>query len=100
MRTNIFRYRFEASVPTGAIATCLILAIWGCQALHGEVQTRLEVAFFYDPLRRAWEIETQGPVSRAFNCLFLGFLTRLVGQSGFVLEQLVAEIPVDEEAAA
>lgn len=88
MSTEIYRYDFEETVPTEDIEAALLLAVWSCEALHGESQTRLDAAHFLDPAERTCVIEANTPVGRDFNRLFVAFLRREFGEDVFRVTRL------------
>ena len=57
MSTEIYHYDFEEVVPTEEIEASLILAVWSCEALHGEAQVRLDAAHFLDVAERKCVID-------------------------------------------
>ena len=57
MMTEIYRYDFEEIVPVEEIEASLLLAVWGCEALHGESQVRLDAAHYLDVEQRACVID-------------------------------------------
>lgn len=91
MTANLYRYTFDESVPIGDIESALLLAIWGCEALHGEAQTRLDVAHYFDPTELACVIDAGTRVGRDFNRLFTGLVRREIGEDAFHVERIQAQ---------
>lgn len=91
MTAEVYRYGFGETVSTEDIESALLLAVWGCEALHGEAQTRLDAAHFLDPDKRACVIAAGTPVGRDFNRLFVGFIGREVGPDSFTIERVAHE---------
>jgi hypothetical protein len=85
--TEIYRYKFEESLAAEDIEAALLLAIWGCEALHGEAQTRLDAAHFLDLEARACIIDAGTAVGRDFCRLFVNFLRRECGDDAFSVER-------------
>ena len=83
MSTEIYRYDFEEVVPTEEIEASLLLAVWSCEALHGEAQVRLDAAHFLDVAERKCVIDANTPVGRDLNKLFVAFLRREYGEDAF-----------------
>jgi hypothetical protein len=100
MTTDLYRYAFDERVPPEDIDAALLLAIWGCEALHGEAPTRLDAAHYLDPDRRACVIDAGTPVGRDLNRLFVGFIGREVGADAFQIERLTERTHQPQEAAA
>jgi hypothetical protein len=88
MPTELYRYDFDATVLTEDIEAALFLAVWGCEALHGEAQTRLDAALYFAPNRRAYVIDAGTAVGRDLNRVFVGFITRCVGADVFTVERI------------
>ena len=70
------------------------------ESLHGEGQTRLDVAHFLDPTTRACVIDTGSPVGRDFNRLFIGFVRREFGEDAFHVERVESESEMPRDPAA
>lgn len=85
MAADLYRYDFDEKTPAEDIDAALLLAIWGCEALHGEVRTRLDAAHYVDPAERACVIDAGTPVGRDLNRLFAGFLAREIGADAFTV---------------
>ena len=49
MTPEVYRTTFAPGVPREDVEASLLLAIWGTQSLHGEVQARLDAAHSLDP---------------------------------------------------
>lgn len=98
MTREVYRYTFALGVPAEEVEASLLLAIWGTQSLHGEVQARLDAAHYLDPRGNSCVIDAGTPVGRDFNRLFLGFLQREFGPDSFRVERVTA--PRAEQAAA
>ncbi len=88
MSTEIYRYDFEEVVPTEEIEASLLLAVWSCEALHGEAQVRLDAAHFLDVAERQCVIDANTPVGRDLNKLFVGFLRREFGEDIFQVNRI------------
>jgi hypothetical protein len=86
--TNAYRYRFNEATPMEDVEAALLLAIWGCEALHGEAQTRLDAAHFLDVDARACVIDAGTDVGRDFCRLFLTFIRRECGEDAFQVERV------------
>jgi hypothetical protein len=91
MSRTVYRYRFEPFVEAADVEASLLLAIWGCEALHGESQTRLDAAHFFDADGRACVIDATTPVGRDLNRLFAGFLRREYGEDAFTVKRSVEQ---------
>jgi hypothetical protein len=88
MTREVYRYTFAPGVPTEDVEASLLLAIWGTQSLHGEVQARLDAAHYLDPRGGGCVIDAGTPVGRDFNRLILGFLQREFGPDSFRVERV------------
>ena len=92
MTAALYRYEFDRTVSRADVESALLLALWGCEALHGEAQTRLDAAHYLAPDKRACVIDAGTPVGRDFNRLFVGFLTREMDADAFTTRRLVRDI--------
>lgn len=90
MVTDIYRYSFNELVPTEDVEAALLLAIWGCEALHGEAQTRLDASHYFDTAARACVIDAGTAVGRDFSRLFVCFLRRECGEDTFQVERVAS----------
>ena len=93
MTTEIYRYDFAGEVPTEDIEASLLLAVWSCEALHGEAQTRLDTAHYLDAAERTCVVDAGTPVGRDLNRLFVAFLRREFGADSFHVRR-VSKAPV------
>lgn len=100
MTKQLYRYTFPAEVPIEEIEVSLLLAVMATESLHGESQTRLDVAHFLDPTKRACVIDAGTPVGRDFNRLFIGFIRREFGEDAFRVERVESKSETPCEPAA
>jgi hypothetical protein len=87
MPREVYCYTF-AAVPAEDVEAALLLALWGTESLHGEVQVRLEAVYSFDPTGRIGVIDAGTPVGRDLNRLFLGFLQREFGPDSFRVNRI------------
>jgi hypothetical protein len=99
MTTNVYRYEFTDAVPAAEIETTLVLSLFAVEALHGESQTRLDVAHAFDPKLRSVVIDGSTDVGRDLNRVFIGFITREFGPGSFRVER-IHRSPKPEPVAA
>jgi hypothetical protein len=97
MATDLYRYEFDEKVPTEDVESALLLAIWGCEALHGEAQTRLDAAHYLDPNKRACVVDAGTLVGRDLNRLFVRFVSREFGEDSFRVKR-VPKLPASAAA--
>jgi hypothetical protein len=91
MNPQFYRYRFRIDVPLADIEASLALARLATQALHGQSQTRIDVACGLEPLAHACIIEATTHVGQDFNRLFVGFVSHEFGEDAFQVARLVPE---------
>jgi hypothetical protein len=84
----IYRYTLGASVPAEEVEVTLLLAIIATEALHGEVQSRLDVSHTYDPDRRVVAIDASTPAGRDLSKLLAGFLSTEFGADSCTVERI------------
>ncbi|RIK82906.1 MAG: hypothetical protein DCC68_05165 [Planctomycetota bacterium] len=100
MATDLYRYKFDENVSVEDVEAALLLAVWGCEALHGESQTRLDAAHYLHPASRACVIHAGTLVGRDLNRLFVRFLERELGPDSFRIERITRTDHQPKEAAA
>lgn len=93
MSKEIYRYAFVPEVSLEEVEASLVLAIFATESLHGESQTRLDAAHYFDGLARKCVIDSSTPVGRDLNKLFVGFLQREFGEDTFHVERSVVNAP-------
>jgi hypothetical protein len=92
MTASLYCYQFDKTVSPEDIASALLLAIWGCEALHGEAQTRLDAAHCFYPEKRACVIDATTLAGRDFNRLFVGFVTREIDAEAFSIRRVTIQV--------
>jgi hypothetical protein len=90
MTHDIYRYSFDAEVPTEEVEASLLLAILATEGLHGEAQVRLDAGHCFDAALRRCVIDAGTAVGRDLNKLFTNFLRREFGEDSFQVERLEA----------
>lgn len=88
MPSDVYRYRFDESVPGEEVETTLVLSVFAVEALHGEAQTRLDAAHAYDGGKRSVAIDASTAVGRDLNRVFVGLITREFGAASFRVERV------------
>lgn len=91
MAKEIYRYAFSADVPLEEVEASIVLSIFAVESLHGETETRLREAHYFDASVRKCVVDASNDVGRDFNKIFLGFLMREFGPDGFEVEQLESD---------
>jgi hypothetical protein len=100
MTKALYRYEFPEAAPIEEVEITLLLAAFGVESLHGEVQARLDAAHAFDPDKRTCVIDASTPVGHDLNKLFAGFLRREFGTGCFTVERLDGTAPPKAAAAA
>src|SRR4051794_7912658 len=90
MTQELYRYTFAAEVPAEEVEASLLLALFAVESLHGEAQTRLDAAHYFDADRRACVIDAGTAVGRDLSRIFTGFLAREFGPGSFQVERVEA----------
>jgi hypothetical protein len=84
----VYRYTIGASVPAEEVEVTILLALIATEALHGEVESRLDVSHTYDPDRRVVAIDAATPAGRDLSKLLAGFLSTEFGAGSFTVERV------------
>jgi len=100
MTKNLYRYEFDETASTEDIESALLLAIWGCEALHGEAETRLDASHYLDPTKRALVVDASTPVGRDLNRLFTGFIGHELGPDAFAIEHVTDQVQLHHQETA
>lgn len=79
------RYTFNKSVPTTAVESSLILALWSCESLHGEARVQLDAFYEFQAERRGLIIDSGTDVGQDLNKLFVGLMQREFGNGAFAV---------------
>lgn len=88
MTNEVYRFVFCEDVSLEEVESSLVLAILGTESLHGESQTRLDAAHYFDSDARACVIEAGTEVGRTLNRLFVGFIRREFGEDAYSVERV------------
>lgn len=83
-----YRYRFNPDVDMEDVEAAMVLAAWGVESLHGEIQARLASGHVLDPVGNVCVIDVSTAAGEDFNTLFYGFVRREVDDACFVIERL------------
>ena len=98
MSREVYRYDFAPDACVEEVEASLLLAILAVESLYGESRVRLDVAHFFDPVRRACVIDAGTPVGRDLSRLFTGFIGREFGADAFTVQRI--KQPDTKEAVA
>lgn len=91
MAQSIYRYTFPTTVPLQDVESSILLAIWGTESLHGEIQARLDASHYLDLDLRVCVVDARTEAGADFNRLFAGFLRREFGDDAFKVERIDPE---------
>ena len=69
MAKEIYRYAFVPDIDIDEVEASLVLAIFATESLHGESQTRLDAAHYFDNVMRKCVIDSSTAVGRDLNKL-------------------------------
>jgi hypothetical protein len=94
MKSEVYRYSFESTVPFEDVEASFVLAIMAAESLHGESQVRLDAGHASDSAKRSFAIDASTSVGRDLNRLFLGFLRREFGEDSFRVDRVSGDEPV------
>jgi hypothetical protein len=80
-------YHFESHVSFDDVEAALLLAAVSAESLHGPTSARLDLAYAMDVEQRLCVLDDSSLPARDFNKLFLGLLTRDLGEAAFEVER-------------
>lgn len=87
MNNDGYRYTFGERIPSHDIESTLLMAIWSCEAIHGEDQTRLDAQHAFDADKRTCVIDAGTAVGRDFNKFFASLIRREFGADSFNVQR-------------
>jgi len=90
MRSDIYRYVFNDSVPIEEAEATLHLAILAAESLFGESRVRMDEAYSIDEGARVCVIDATSEVGRSICRIFTGYLIREFGQDRFTVRAAAA----------
>ena len=93
MTRDIYRYRFNESIPLREAEESLLLAVLAVESLYGRSPVRLDAAFYLDREKRSCVVDAGSEVGRAIARIFTGFLTRQFGEESFRVERAEPAAP-------
>ncbi len=85
MRSDIYRYAFNETVPIEEAEATLHLAIIAAESLFGESRVRMDTAYTIDEGARVCVIDGSNEVGRSIGRIFTGYLIREFGQDRFMV---------------
>ena len=88
MNGSAFRYDFGADVPMEEVQASILLAMLGCESLHGETDVHLNTTYTLDAAKRSCVVDVSNDVGRDLNRLFAGFLRREFGRGQFSVKRV------------
>lgn len=94
MTQIMYRYIFDPKSSIETIEAALLLGIVGVESLYGESQARLDVQHILDRQKRACTLDASTRIGRDLNRLFIGYLRREFGESGFRVRRIQAAAAV------
>jgi hypothetical protein len=97
---EVYRYKFDASVPIEDIEASLLLALLSVESIHGESQVRLDAAHFLDAETHTCTVDANTDVGRDLNRLFTGFVRREFGEDMFQVKRMDAAAAGEPAGAA
>lgn len=83
-----YRFSFSPELPAPSIAAALLLATIAVRGLHGEAQTRLDLAQAIEVSGPDVAIEATTVVGRDLAKVFTAFLVRQFGGDAFRIERI------------
>ena len=83
MTENVYRFKFEPSVPIVEAELTLHLAMYAIEGLYGQARVRLEAAYHLDAERRTILVDGGTEVGAALVKVFTRLLIREFGEDGF-----------------
>ena len=88
MQSEIYRYRFDKSLPINEVEESLMLAVLAAESIHGRSAVRLASAFCLDSEKRSCVVDGGTEVGHHIASIFTGFLGKQYGDEAFKVERL------------
>jgi len=87
MTHDIYKYRFDESVPAQELEDTFMLAMLAVESLHGRSRMRMESRFNLDKARRTCVIDASTDVGSDLARIFTGFATKEYGERSVLIER-------------
>jgi hypothetical protein len=97
MNECAYRYEFGTDVPMEEVKASILLAVLGCESLHGETEVHLNAVYTLDHKQRACVIDVSSEVGKDLNRLFAGFVRREFGRSRFQVRRLDTKVGISKD---
>jgi len=91
MKRDIYRYKFDRTVPIHDVEETLLLSVMATESLHGRSLIRLDAAFCLDKGKRSCVVDAATAVGRDIARIFTGFLSREFGEDAFKVERVARD---------
>lgn len=91
MTGNVFRFKFEPTVPLAEAELSLHLAAFAVEGLFGEARVRLEASYHLDDADRSITVDGGTEVGAALVKVFTRLLLREFGEEGFHVRPATAQ---------
>jgi len=85
---NVYRYRFNKSVPMQDVEESLLLAVLAAECLYGEARVRLDAGYSISEEKRAIVVDASTQVGHDICRIFTGFAIKEFGEDGFHVERV------------
>ena len=89
--TEVYRYKFDKSVPIQEAIESLYLAIFASEGIHGRAQVLLAAGYAFDRRKRTLVVAAGSAVGRTICRIFTALLARQFGETGFKVEHVEGE---------
>lgn len=86
--SDVYRYEFLNHIEPVEIEAAILLSILAAEDLHGQTQTLLGVAYYFDADDRTCVVDATSEAGRDFNRLFAGFVRREFGEASFRVDRI------------
>ncbi|HMO36001.1 MAG TPA: hypothetical protein PKA06_08160 [Gemmatales bacterium] len=91
MSRTLSRLQYREDVPAEEVEAMLHLALLALQSLHGDPQTRFQVALSLNAGKRECLIDDSTPLGSELGCIFLGFLQAAFEPEAIRVDRVISQ---------
>ena len=100
MTAAVYRFTFPEDAPLDQAEMTLHLSIFAVEGLFGAARVRLEFSYFIDEDSRLILVDGTNAVGTMIVRIFTNLLLRELGENGFHVRPVRAEVPPLQESRA
>lgn len=84
----IYKYTFSPHIEIPDIESSMVLSLWATESIHGEMETRTDIAYQFHESSRTLIVDATTFVGLSFHRILVGFLCRALDLDDFQVESI------------